>query len=259
VAQSVEKGEVDMKSYDVILAGGGASGLSLACHMVRGPLRDRSILIVDQDAKDQNDRTWCFWTDRPTLFDDIVYRSWSQLQVQGEDFEKTLDLHTYRYNMIRGIDFYRFARQTLSVCPHVEFLQGKVERIEDSDQQASVLVDGQKYAGTWVFDSLFNWSTFKPDQANYHALKQQFKGWEIETIEQAFNPQVATFLDFRTSQEKGVHFFYVLPFSERYALVESVLCTTTQVDLETCELALRAYLETILGIKPAAWNRASTP
>jgi lycopene beta-cyclase len=238
-----------MKSYDVILAGGGASGLSLACHLVRSPLHDRSILIVDQDAKDQNDRTWCFWTNRPTLFDEIVYRSWCRLQVQGEGFEKTLDLHTYRYNIIRGIDFYRFARQVLSAYPHVEFLQGRVEVIEDGDQQASVLVDGQKYAGTWVFDSLFNWATFKPDQAYYHTLKQQFKGWEIETTEQAFNPQVATFLDFRMSQEKGVHFIYMLPYSERYALVESVLCSTVPVSWEVCEQALRVYLETILGVK----------
>jgi lycopene beta-cyclase len=58
-----------MKSYDIIIAGGGAAGLSLACHLVQSPLRDRRVLIVEQDAKDQNDRTWCFWTDGPTLFD----------------------------------------------------------------------------------------------------------------------------------------------------------------------------------------------
>lgn len=237
-----------MKSYDLIIAGGGAAGLSLACHMVRSPLRDRRILIVEQDAKDQNDRTWCFWSDRPTLFDDIVSRSWSQLQVLGERFAKTLDLHGYRYNMIRGIDFYHFARQALSVYPHVDFLRGKVEQIEDGGKVASVLVDGHRYVGTWVFDSLFNWTAFQPDQVHYHYLKQQFKGWEIETPEQAFNPQAATFLDFRTSQEQGTHFFYVLPFSERHALVESVLCTTAPVSWETCEQALRLYLGSVLGI-----------
>ena len=82
-----------MKSYDIIIAGGGAAGLSLACHLVHSPLCNHSILVVEQDAKDQNDHTWCFWTDQPTLFDDIVYRSWSQLQVLGEHFEKALDLH----------------------------------------------------------------------------------------------------------------------------------------------------------------------
>jgi lycopene beta-cyclase len=238
-----------MKSYDVILAGGGAAGLSLAYHLVCSTLRDCSILIVEKDAKDQNDRTWCFWTDRPTLFESIVYRWWSQLQVLGEHFEKTLDLQPYRYNMIRGIDFYRFARQALSENPQVEFLQGRVDRIEDGEREASVLVDGQRYTGAWVFDSLFDWSAFQPDQARYHALKQQFKGWEIVTPERTFNPQVATFLDFRTSQEQGTHFFYVLPLSERHALVESVLCTTTPVSWEACEQALRVYLANVLGIK----------
>jgi lycopene beta-cyclase len=244
-----------MKPYDVIIAGGGAAGLSLAYHLVRSPLCDCSILIVEKEAKDQNDRTWCFWTDRPTLFDDIVYRSWSQLQVLGEHEASTLDLHTYRYKMIRGIDFYRFARQTLSVYPPVEFLQGKVERIEGGDQEARVLIDGQSYTGRWVFDSLFNWAEFKPDQAHYHSLKQQFKGWEIETPGKAFNPQVATFFDFRTPQEQGMHFFYVLPFSECHALVESVLCTTAPLSWEACEQALSVYLDTVLSIKAYSIRR----
>src|SRR5215472_12745363 len=138
-----------MKSFDLIIAGGGASGLSLATHLACSPLRNRSILIVEKDAKDHNDRTWCFWANQPTFFDDIVYRSWNQLQVLGDHFTKTFALQEYRYNMIRGIDFYRFARQTVSECPHVEFLRGNVERIEDGDQQANVVVDGQQYAGTW--------------------------------------------------------------------------------------------------------------
>ena len=230
-----------MQSFDLILAGGGAAGLSLACHLVQSPLRDCSILIVDRDAKQQNDRTWCFWTDRPTLFDPIVSRSWSHLQVLDDHVKQTLDLRSYRYKMIRGSDFYHFARQVLSLHPQVTFLQGNVERIEDGEQDASVRVDGQEYAGKWVFESLFNASAFQPDEARYQYLKQQFKGWEIHTPEPAFNPQVATFFDFRTEQEKGLHFFYVLPLSEREALVESVLCSATPADWQTCQQAV-AYL-----------------
>jgi lycopene beta-cyclase len=244
-----------MKSYDIILAGGGAAGLSLACHLTRSPLRDRRVLIVEQDSKDRDDHTWCFWTDRPTLFDDIVCRSWSQLQVLGEHFAKTLDLQAYRYKMIRGIDFYRFARACLEEHPHLDFLQGRVERIEDGGKVASLCVDGRRYTGTWVFDSLFDWSAFQPDPARYHSLTEQFKGWEIETAERAFNPQLATFLDFRTPQERGTHFFYVLPLSERRALVESVLCTTAPVAWEYCEQALRRYLESVLGIEAYSIRR----
>jgi 2-polyprenyl-6-methoxyphenol hydroxylase-like FAD-dependent oxidoreductase len=42
-----------MKHYDFIMAGGGLAGLSLAYHLVRSPLRDRSILVVDRDAESQ--------------------------------------------------------------------------------------------------------------------------------------------------------------------------------------------------------------
>jgi lycopene beta-cyclase len=238
-----------MKPYDIILAGGGAAGLSLACHLARSPLRDRRILMVDQDAKDRDDRTWCFWTDRPTLFDAIVSCSWGQVQVLGKHFAQTLDLQAYCYKMIRGIDFYRFARASLVEHPHIDFLQGRVERIEDGGKVASVVVDGQTYAGTWVFDSLFDWSAFRPDPARYHSLAQQFKGWEIDTEEGAFDPQLATFLDFRTSQEYGLHFFYVLPSSEHNALVESVLCATAPASWHYCEQALHRYIKGVLGIK----------
>lgn len=238
-----------IKPFDIILAGGGAAGLSLACHLVRSPLRDSSILIVDRESKERNDRTWCFWTDHPTLFDAIASHSWNQLQVLDAHMQKTLDLSPYRYQMIRGRDFYRSTHQTLSGYPGVTFLQDNVEHIEDGEPCASVLVDGQEYRGRWVFESLFNGSAFQPDERRYHSLKQQFKGWEIEMPEKAFDPQVATFFDFRTSQEKGMHFFYLLPFSDHEALVESVLCTPAPVDWQVCREALETYLEDVLYLK----------
>jgi lycopene beta-cyclase len=240
-----------MRQYDFIIAGGGAAGLSLACHLLQSPLRDRAILIVDKEAKDQNDRTWAFWTDRATPFDAIVHRSWSQLRILDEGFEQTISLDAYRYKVIRGIDFYRFARQSLASCPNVEFLQGHVDQIVDGDQQASIVVGGQRYVSRWIFDSLFDWSLFKPDPARYRSLRQQFLGFDIETPERAFNPDVPILLDFRAPQSKGgeLRFFYLLPFSQRQALVESVVCTAAPVEWEICSQAVRAYVGDILGIK----------
>jgi lycopene beta-cyclase len=98
----MKQGKPAASGYDFIIAGGGAAGLSLAYHLMRSPLCDRSILIVDKDAKDHNDRTFCFWTDGPSLFDEVVHRSWSQLQFVGDDFEKVIPLGNFRYQMIRG-------------------------------------------------------------------------------------------------------------------------------------------------------------
>jgi lycopene beta-cyclase len=244
-----------MRHYDFIIAGGGAAGLSLACHLRQSPLRDRAILIVDKDAKDRNDRTWAFWTNQATLFDGIVHRSWSQFQILGEGFEQTVSLDTYRYKVIRGIDFYQFTRHSLASCPNVEFLQGHVDQIVDGDQQASVVVGGQRYAGSWVFDSLFDWSLVKPNSARYRSLRQQFMGWEIETTAHAFNPGAPILLDFRTPQRGELRFFYLLPFSQRQALVESVLCTAAPAEWEACSQAVRAYIGDILGITAYSVSR----
>lgn len=237
-----------MTTYDLIVAGGGAAGLSLVCHLLLSPLRDCKVLIVEQDPKDQNDQTWCFWAKQPTMFDHLLSCSWSQLQVCDACFALSLDLHTYRYQMMRGIDFYRFAHQLLSTAPQVDLLRGRITNIEDGDHTASVLVDGQRYTGLWAFDSLFNGITFRPDQTRYHTLTQQFQGWEIETPSPVFNPELATWLDFRTSQEQGAHFFAVLPFSAHRALVESVILAAKPLPWEVCGEAIGLYVRDVLHL-----------
>ena len=238
-----------MQHYDFIIAGGGLAGLSLACHLVRSPLRDRSILIVDKDAKERDDRTWGFWSAQPLIFDELVYRSWGQLQVVGPDLKRLIDLGGYRYKVIRGIDFYTFARKELSAHENVSFAQGIVSRIQDGADEARVTVDGQTVGGTWVFDSLFRPSAFTVDHACYHRLKLHFEGWEIETPEPAFNPQAATLLDFRTPQKQETRFFYVLPYSERRALVEFTVFSLGLLGRREYDQALTEYLKNVLGMR----------
>ncbi len=143
-----------MNRYDFILSGGGLAGLSLAYHLINSPLRDRSILIVDKNAKQQNDRTWCFWEEQPTLFDEIAYRVWRRLRFASDDFSREYDLAPYRYQMIRGIDFYNFTRERLAKCDNVTFLCGNIDRIEDGADGATVTADGRSFSGSWVFDSM---------------------------------------------------------------------------------------------------------
>ncbi|NLF74581.1 MAG: Lycopene cyclase [Chloroflexi bacterium] len=232
-----------MQPYDFIIAGGGVAGLSLAYALIHSPLRDRSVLIVERDDKTRNDRTLSFWSDRPTPFDDIVYRAWDRLRVAGEDCEQVFDLGVYRYQVIRGIDFYRFVHRALADYPNVTLLRGTVERIEDGPDAASVIVEGRRYAGRWVFDSVFTLARFRPDPAAC-TLRQHFRGWLIETDEDVFDPQAATFMDFRTPQQQDVRFFYVLPFSRRQALVEYVLHGPDQTGP-----ALHTYIRNVLGVR----------
>lgn len=235
-----------MKHYDFIIAGGGVAGLSLAYHLIQSPMRDRSIVIIDRDHKSCNDRTLCFWSDQPTAFDSILFRSWDRLRVIGEDFETAPTPEAYRYCMIRGIDFYRFVQRALTGCPNVEFVQGTISRIDECDQDAVVVMDDQTtYRGRWVFDSRFNPAEFQANWARGQSFQQRFLGWEIETAAASFDPQCPTFMDFRLPQHNGLCFCYVLPFSERHALVECVLMGRSQAAHAS---QLRAYIENVLGI-----------
>jgi len=237
-----------MESYDFIIAGGGAAGLSLAIHLLNSPLADRPILLIDLDEKKQNDRTWCFWTEQPTLFDSILCRSWNQISFISDSFQKTYQLSPYRYQMIRGIDFYNYARQELAKHPNVEWIQGYVERVEDSGKVATVTVGNKKYNGQWVFDSLFRQAEFFPNPHRYHYIKQHFKGWEIETPSDVFNVQSPILFDFRVPQLGEMRFIYILPLSEHRAWVEFTLFSSNLLTNIEYEKGLRDYIVKVLGV-----------
>ncbi len=232
-----------MKEYDFIFAGGGLAGLSLAYRLAGSALRNRSMLIVDRQYKTRNDRTWCFWTDRATPFDGIVYRSWDRLRFVGTGAPQDIPLGNYRYKLIRSIDFYNLIRGSLAGLDNVRFLHGSVDGIRESGERAAVTVDGVEYCGRWVFDSRFQINRFNPGPARSHYLKQIFQGWLVETPADAFDPVAPYFMDLRTPQDGELRFFYVLPYFPRSALVEFVAQSSDRY-----EEALKAYLENVLGI-----------
>jgi lycopene beta-cyclase len=251
-----------MKRYDFIIIGAGASGLSLACHLAASPLRDRSILIVDKSLHTHANKTWAFWEKAKhppgalMPFDGVALHSWRQLLVATP--RRRLALHTgpYRYKAIRSEDFYPYAHRRLSEFANIEFLEGDVDAAEEAEDGARICVEGNEYEGQWVFDSIFRLPGFHPAQ-RYRYLKMQVQGWEIETDRPAFDKQIATFLDFRTLQPSrssggGVNFLYVLPYHERYALVEHVACIPANQRLmreREEEQMLKNYIERTLGIK----------
>src|SRR6476660_3206872 len=88
--------------YDYIVTGAGLAGLSLLMHMIdSGRFADKKILLIDKDAKNKNDRTWCFWEQEAGLFEPIVKKQWRELWFQADRFSKKLDLQPYQYKLIQ--------------------------------------------------------------------------------------------------------------------------------------------------------------
>jgi lycopene beta-cyclase len=209
-----------MKKYDFIIAGGGMAGLSLAYYLTQSPLRDRSILILDREQKNRNDRTWCFWENGAGPFESIMFRRWNKVNFHGTTHAGPLDLGSYQYKMLRGIDFYSFVQQELDKWPNIERSQATINRIKDTPQGGFVIANDEPYIADYVFDSTFTLRTDDPDR---HNLMQHFKGWVINTEKPCFDPNQPKIMDFRVEQHGDCRFVYIMPFDTNRALVEFTL------------------------------------
>jgi lycopene beta-cyclase len=239
-----------MQAYDFVIAGGGGAGLGLASALLDSPLKDCSILIVDRDRKQHNDRTWCFWGDTQTPFAWLARHSWAQLEVRGEDFQRAFDLSAagWRYWMVSGLDYYQAMRARFAQHPNVQWVEGTVDSIREEGDRALVRVNGQEVAARWVFDSTLHPGELKIDPKRHHFIKQHFLGWEIETSQPVFDPACATWFDFTAPQMEGLHFFYVLPFSETRALVEYTIFSANLLEKAEYEAELKKYIQGRFGL-----------
>ncbi len=235
-------------SYHYIIAGAGASGLSLAMRMIDAGLHlHKRILLIDKDDKKQNDRTWCFWEKEADRFESIVYKKWETFNFYASNELLELDIKPYTYKMIRGIDFYDYCKNIIEQTSNVDWIKDDILNIETIDNQTIVKTNKQTYTADYTFSSLFS-SEKLPLKSNEYMLLQHFKGYIIETKTPCFNPQNATFMDFRVSQTQGTTFVYVLPFTPTKALVEYTLFTEGVLEDAEYDTALKDYIKTYLDI-----------
>jgi lycopene beta-cyclase len=234
--------------YDYAIIGGGAAGLSLAYYMAQEPrLADKRVLLLEPEAKDQNDRTWSFWTDESSPFDGIVVGEWRKIAFRSPGFERIFDLGRYRYNTIRGLDYYKLVYVALAARPQqFTLVRGSVSELVNDTVGVLVRSSAGDFRARYAFDS--RPPRIQPQPDKYHYQVQHFVGWEVEMDEDVFDPEVVEFMDFRSEQQLEARFIYVLPFSRRKALVEYTLFSGTPLDKSEYEAALREYLSNTLGL-----------
>ena len=232
-----------MKQYDYIIIGAGASGLMLADALGRDSFfRDRSILVLDKEAKQTNDRTWCFWEKGTGAFDPIVSKTWHQIYFGGQQASKAFDIDPYIYKMIRGIDFYDAYLKRLNEYENINFRQESVSQVTDEGNQVIVSTDKNQYSALKVFNSIFDYK-MATNQNKYPVLQQHFLGWTVKTKKPVFKVDQATYMDFSIPQNGSTRFMYILPFSETEALVEYTLFSKDLLSKEAYEAAIRNYLK----------------
>lgn len=232
--------------YDYIIAGSGCAGLSLLFQLLQDPsLKKKKILLIDQELKVKNDRTWCFWEKDPGVFEEIVHHQWNNLKFITPDFCRTFELEKFTYKMIKGIDMYTHVLDYAKNFDHVTFKHESIGSIKIEENLACVETSAGKYYAQYVFNST---SLFNPEINSKNSLLQHFKGWVIRTKNPSFDSEVGTLMDFRLSQENGATFMYVLPTSSHEALIEYTLFSEKTLAHESYEHALRMYIKDYLKI-----------
>ncbi|RNI23393.1 lycopene cyclase family protein [Rufibacter latericius] len=230
-------------TYDYIIAGAGAAGLSLVCHMLgHESLQNKRILLLDRDLKQTNDRTWCFWETDESPFESCLKSKWSKLHFHSPHFSALLDISPYRYKMLDSLSFYQYCLSLVERFPNVEFRQDEIVSLE-----ANGILKGKKaeYQADYVFNSVL----FQiPKLPKKHYLVQHFKGIFIKTASAVFKPEEPTLMDFRVAQHQDCRFMYVLPVNAHEALVEYTGFSESALPQEEYDLELRAYLRDFLQL-----------
>ncbi|WP_062203646.1 lycopene cyclase family protein [Demequina salsinemoris] len=204
---------------DAVIVGAGAAGLSLLAHLGRAGWRG-TVAVVDDGSTPVVDRSWAWWSTGEGILDAHAIATHGRALVAGEGWSRELDLAPYAYRTITGEALRAAATEPGTSVHAVEWIAGTATDVRAHREGAEVevrLPDGARVLARApaVFDSVGLGSA-------EHAWgpRLDFLGWQVRADHDLFTPGTLTFMDFRTAQDGGVAFVYVLPTSARTALVE---------------------------------------
>lgn len=230
---------------DLVIAGAGCAGLSLAVQLASQARRRRracpTIVLVEPRAAYRRDRTWCYWRFVDHPFQAAVTRRWHRWRVREGAREVVRGSQRHPYEHVAADVFYDLALKTLREFPEVELRLGcEVRAIDERGDAVEVETSAGRITAPLAFDS--RPPPPPPPDPDEVDLVQHFLGWEVEAPRPVFDPEVPTLMDFAVAQERGIHFMYVLPSSPTRALVETTYFTAAPLADEIYEADLRGYL-----------------
>ncbi|WP_062521562.1 lycopene cyclase family protein [Demequina silvatica] len=209
-------------TFDAVILGGGAAGLTLAARLAGSRWRG-TLLMVDDGAHALADRCWAWWSTGGGPLDAAATTTLAHANVAGPGWQRRLDLAPYAYRAITGEALGGLAFDAMERRGWTRET-ATARSLTRDDAGVAVTLEGPSGAGRvvrarWVFDSV------GPGAARTHLAEGphlDFLGVGVDCDEDVFDPDAVTFMDLRTDQEDGLAFMYVLPTSARSALVERV-------------------------------------
>lgn len=234
-------------SYDIIILGAGMAGTSLLYRALKAGLwNDKSIALIDKNHSNKAEKTWCFWEDKQGPFEALCYKHWQNFNFYNNQGQHLLlNSQAYNYKMLRSEDFYDNCYSFFKSCTNIHFIEDEIVKHYNTNNEAIAESKKNTYSCQLLFNSNYVKPTLKQGE-NY--FLQHFKGWFIESEKAVFDSNSIHFMDFRPSQKNGCTFMYVLPLSDKKALVEYTLFTKKLLSDAEYSNALKTYIAETLKL-----------
>jgi len=216
----------------VHIIGDGCAALSLAARADELPLHLMTVVTPD-GAPETKDHIWGFWwingLDKAAKLARKKWHCWSIITFHGN---AVMSSNRHAYHALQRSKWESDCRQ-LAKKNGVSFVaQSNLNDTPDAQ----------------TLDS-------RPPLIPINQMFQHFIGWEITAPSGSFNSKTAVLMDFRCDQSRGIHFIYILPFSNNKALIESTMFAPKRESDIFFETAIEDYLAEYCGISDFSITR----
>ena len=221
-------------NFDIIIIGAGLSGIALAIELT---LRTKkTVLILEKKKALKKDKNWCFWNTPDNYFTKKFENKWEEIaiRVKGQEIVKRDLRHSYLH--LPSEKFYNEGLRIISQNKKIKLLFGiEAKTIKELNNHVKINTNKGIFYGKILFNSI-------PKHIYKSKLKQHFFGIEIKSEKPTFDKEKIILMDFQ--QKKNiVHFFYLLPFSEKRALVETTYFSKNLLNIRQYKDDIRIYLK----------------
>lgn len=204
---------------DIAIIGGGNAGLSLAAELSAQPNPPQTVVIEPQ-SPNQRDCSWGLWALDPQAeqYAHSTRGRWRRWQLIDHLGQVVHISNNYSYISLCSTDYLLNCKTRLQ--EPVSLARESVTSLQPDANRTVVETNYSSYRAKTVYDS-------RPPQLAENGLRQHFLGLHIQTKQPIEDPDVATLMDFRVDQSRGLHFIYALPYSDHHMLIESTLISTS--------------------------------
>ena len=208
----------------------------------RPELSKRRIGIIEANHK-VVEKTWSFWEKGGGQWDQLLHFHWKKGSFIDHQRAIDLKMEPYAYKMVRSEDFVGHFKKIILSSDHLEWIEDQI--IEVDELNATAHSKERSYHAQHIFDSRFD-----PNELKRHegpGVLQHFKGWFIETEDAVFDPETFVMMDYRLAYPDQCAFTYILPLSERKALVEYTFFSPKVLSSDEYDALLQKYISQYIG------------